>query len=166
MSTPFLGEIHIFAGNFAPSGWLPCDGRLLPIANYTALFSLVGTTYGGDGQTNFALPNLQSRIPFHVGSSMVLGQQAGEENVTLTQQQMAAHTHSLGASSVAATSVTPTNNVPATWGDGQYSSSTPDAALAAAAVSVAGGNEPHNNLPPYVGVTFIIAVTGIYPTQN
>src|ERR1700712_3660320 len=121
MSDPYIGEIRMFGGNFAPNGWLFCDGSLLSIADYDTLFNLIGTTYGGDGQNTFALPNLQSRMPMHAGSGHVLGETGGTETVMLTQQQLPSHSHTQRASSGPAATPSPTSSVPASWSDGQYS---------------------------------------------
>ena len=165
MPDPYLGEIRMFSGSFAPVGWAFCDGSLLPISQNNALFSLLGTTYGGDGQTSFALPNLSSRLPIHVGSGFGLGQKAGVETVTLTAQQIPAHSHqAVGASTLTASD--PANTVPAQWGDGEYSTSAASGALAAAAVAQSGASQPHGNLSPYLAINFIIALNGIFPSQN
>ena len=167
MSTPYIGEIRVFAGNFAPVGWLLCQGQLLPIADYDVLFNLIGTTYGGDGQNTFALPDLASRIPYHQGSGYVLGQSGGVEQVTLTQQQIPAHTHNANASSANADQPGPAGNV---WGAGSLTSYTStqsaNVTMNPAALVPAGGNQPHENMPPFVCVNFIIATEGIYPSPN
>ena len=167
MSDPYIGEIRVFGGNFAPVGWLLCQGQLLPISEFDALFNLIGTTYGGDGQTTFALPDLASRIPYHQGSGYVLGQTGGAEQVTLTQQQIPVHTHTANASSANADQPGPASNV---WGAGTltgYAASQPaNTTMNPAALLPAGGNQPHENMPPYVCVNFIIATEGIYPSPN
>lgn len=167
MSTPYIGEIRIFAGNFAPVGWLLCQGQLLPISQYDVLFNLVGTTYGGDGQETFALPNLASRIPYHQGSGYVLGQMAGVEQVTLTQQQLPVHTHTANANTPNGNQPGPGGNV---WGAGTLSSytatQTPNVTMNPAALTPSGGNQPHDNMPPYLCLNFIIATEGIYPSPN
>lgn len=167
MSTPYIGEVRIFAGNFAPVGWLLCQGQLLPISQYEVLFNLIGTTYGGDGETTFALPNLASRIPHHQGSGEVLGQMGGAEQVTLSQQQMPVHTHTANASAANADQSGPAGNV---WGAGTLSSYTSTQAASvtmnAAALLPAGGSQPHDNMPPFLCLNFIIATEGIYPSQN
>ena len=165
MSDPYIGEIRMFGGNFAPVGWLLCQGQLLPISQYDALFNLIGTTYGGDGQNNFALPNLQSRMPMHVGSGFPLGQVGGVETVTLTTQQLPVHTHAPVAAAVA-TSQTPNNNFWASYANNQYSDQPPAAPMAPNALSPSGGNQPHENMSPYQVINFIIATEGIYPPQN
>lgn len=168
MSEPFLGEIRMFGGNFAPRGWAFCDGQLLPIAQNTALFSLLGTTYGGDGQSTFGLPDLRGRFPMHEGQGpgltpRSLGAVAGAEAVTLIASQMPAHNHTVGASTGEANDVIPTNGYLAAGN--QYSASA-NTSLNPAALGVAGGSQPHDNMPPYLVVNFIIALEGIYPSRN
>lgn len=167
MSTPYIGEIRIFAGNFAPVGWLLCQGQLLPISQYDVLFNLIGTTYGGDGQNTFAVPNLASRIPYHQGSGYVVGQMGGVEQVSLTQQQLPAHTHTANANTPTADQAGPAGNV---WGSGTlscYSSTqTANATMNPAALMPAGGSQPHDNMPPFLCLNFIIATEGIYPTPS
>ncbi len=172
MSDPFVAEIRTFAGNFAPTGWALCNGQLLPISQNTALFSLLGTTYGGDGVTNFALPNLQSRAPMHAGNGpgltpRNLGESGGYETVAITPSQAPAHTHALRANSGSANSADPTGAVLADAGsETLYASGTADTPLSAGAVASAGGDQPHNNLMPYLPVTFIIALQGVYPPRS
>jgi microcystin-dependent protein len=176
MTAPFLGEIRIFAGNFAPRGWALCNGQLLPIAQNTALFALLGTTYGGDGRTNFALPNLQGAAPLHAGqgpglSNYALGQTGGETQVTLLNAQLASHTHPVLGTSTPGTAVDPGNAV---WGVAAVARGTQmyadnpgsGAQMNPLAFSPSGGNQPHNNLPPYLTLTFIIALQGIFPARN
>jgi microcystin-dependent protein len=163
---PFTGEIRMFGGNFAPVGWAFCAGQLLPIADNDALYSLIGTTYGGDGQSTFALPDLRGRAPVHQGSGYVAGQVGGVEAVTLTQQQLPPHTHTPLASVASATGTSPAG---ATWAavpTGAYSTAAPDADLAPGAIAPSGGSQPHENRPPSLGVSFIICLSGIYPSQN
>lgn len=175
MSNPFLAEIRIFTGNFAPKGWALCDGQLMPISQNTALFSLLGTTYGGDGKSNFAIPNLQGCAPMQAGqgpglSLRDLGETAGEQTVTLLQTEMPAHSHGALASS-GSDATTPANNA---WAAGQkgfgnvYAPSNPATNLAMSpfATSVAGGSQPHNNMPPFLGLTFIIALQGVFPARS
>ena len=169
MSQPFVGEIRIFAGNFAPVGWAFCDGSLLAISENEVLFQLIGTTYGGDGQSTFALPDLRSRAPIHhAGSNYVMGQLAGVESVTLTTNQIPAHSHvpqaAIGASGNPANS--PANNVWSGWTGGQFTTQAPGVSLSAAAVGSAGGSQPHDNMPPFLVINFIISLYGIFPTQN
>jgi len=162
---PYLGEIRMFAGMFPPVGWAFCEGQALQIAQYDALYTLIGTTYGGDGQTTFCLPNLASRIPFGSANDLPVGQSGGEESVTLTTQQLPQHRHGVQATGQQATSTTAAGNVWAAWGDGQYATGTPTTSMAAAALSVAGGSQPHENRPPILALSFIIAVdSGIYPS--
>lgn len=177
MSEPFIGEIRMFAGNFAPRGWALCNGQLLAISQNTALFSLLGITYGGDGRTTFALPNLQGRAPLHPGNGPGLsprqpGETGGEETVTLDSSRMPAHTHGVRCSSTTGDQATPVGNVCAV-GAGQrgqvFYADAPGAsppALNDGAVGNAGGGAPHNNLPPYLAVNFIIALQGVYPSRS
>jgi microcystin-dependent protein len=165
MSNPYIGEIRMFGGNFAPVGWLFCQGQLLPISQYDVLFTLIGTTYGGDGQENFALPDLQSRMPVHQGSGFVLGQTGGVESVTLNRNQLPVHTHQpVGAAVAQGTS--PSNSYWASYPNLNYSVAAPAAAMAPNALSNAGGNQPHENMSPYQVVNFIIATEGLYPPPN
>lgn len=167
MSSPYIGEIRMFAGNFAPVGWLLCQGQLLPIDQYDVLFNLIGTTYGGDGQVTFALPNLASRVPYHQGSGYVLGQTGGVENVTLTVGQLPAHSHPLNADENSGTQLSPANNVLAqTQNPLLYRSITPGLAMNGSSVLSAGGNQPHENMLPFLVIDFIIATEGIYPSQS
>jgi microcystin-dependent protein len=166
MSDPYIGEIRMFGGNFAPVGWLLCQGQLLDISDYDALYNLIGTTYGGDGQQNFALPNLQSRMPMHVGSNFPLGQVGGVESVTLTTNQLPTHTHAPVANT-AATGSSPNGQFWASFANTMYSNQTPPPdPMAANALTPAGGSQPHDNMSPYQVVNFIIAVYGIYPPPN
>ena len=167
MAQPFVGEIRMFAGNFAPEGWKFCEGQILPIPDYETLFNLIGTTYGGDGQSTFRLPDLRGRIPLHSGNGFVLGEIAGVESVTLTVSQIPAHTHAALGANAAATTVDPTNNVPATTSTNVmgYGSDLP-ASISPSAVTSVGGSQPHDNFQPYLCVDFIISLFGIFPTQN
>ncbi len=165
MSDPYIGEIRMFGGNFAPVGWLLCQGQTLPISQFDALFNLIGTTYGGDGQQSFQLPNLQSRMPMHVGSGFPLGQTGGAETVTLNRDQLPVHTHAPVAAAVA-TSPSPNNNFWASYANMEYSSQPPAAPMAGGALSYSGGSQPHQNMSPYQVINFIIATDGIYPPQN
>ena len=167
MATPFIGEIRMFAGNFAPAGWALCDGQLLAIAENDALFALIGTTYGGDGQTTFALPDLRGRIPIHFGSGHIQGESAGADTVALTSGQMPLHSHSLQATSVEADRRGPKGALFAVTEEPLYAappSSPPN--LDSSAVGVAGGNQAHANVQPYLCVNFIISLFGIFPSQN
>jgi microcystin-dependent protein len=166
---PYIGEIRIFAGNFAPAGWAFCDGQLLPISENDALFTLIGTTYGGDGQETFALPDLQSRIPVHRGSSFPIGAAAGVEEISLTIQQTPLHSHSFQGSSNNVTSTNPSNQVPATiptFGVRAYGTDAPKTTLHPSAVTPVGGSQPHTNFQPYLCVNFIISLFGVFPTQT
>ena len=167
MSNPYVGEIRMFGGNFAPAGWAFCQGQLIAISENDTLFNLIGTTYGGDGQSTFGLPNLQGRAPVHVGSGFVLGQMAGSETVTVTTQQLPIHTHPMAASKDAANQITGANGVLASPVSlATYFNASPDTPLNAAAVAMSGGNQPHENMQPYLVINFIISLFGIYPTQN
>jgi len=171
MANPFIGEIRMFAGNFAPQGWAFCNGQTLSIAENDALFNLIGTTYGGDGVQTFVLPNLQSRVPAHMGTSAsgtyVQGQMAGEENVTLNLNQIPAHTHVAAADSNPGTLASPAGHVWAGSNDNPFApAASADQQLAAGALSLAGGGQPHDNVVPFLAVNFIIALEGIFPSQN
>lgn len=166
MSMPFVGEIRVFAGNFAPQGWMFCDGQLLSIAQNTVLFTLIGTTYGGDGQTTFALPDLRGRIPVHQGAGLVIGGKDGAEQVTLTSAQLPAHGHALQATAADGTSADPTNNVWAESDARTFSTAAPDGSMSATSLGSAGGGQPHANMMPFVGLNFIISLFGIFPSQN
>ncbi|HZO92302.1 MAG TPA: tail fiber protein [Candidatus Baltobacteraceae bacterium] len=170
MSTPFLSEIKLVAFNFAPKGWAMCNGQLLPINQNQALFSLLGTTYGGDGRTTFALPDLRGAVAMHQGAGYILGQYTGEENHTLTLGETPTHTHYVKASSNAGTISKPENAFPANAAPAQiYSggaSPQQSTTMSAAMVASYGGNQPHPNQQPYLVMTYIIALTGIYPSRN
>ena len=176
MSEPFLGEIRAVGFSFAPRGWAFCDGSLLPIAQYTALFSILGTTYGGDGRTNFALPNLMGKAALGPGhgpglSSYQLGQHGGVTDVTLAENQLASHQHVPGCASTTATAGTPGGNVWATGAGQRGQSFYADAAgsapaMAAEALRNTGGGGAHNNMPPYLGLNFVIALEGLYPSRS
>jgi len=166
MSSPFIGEIRMFAGNFAPVGWAFCNGALMPIDQNDALFNLIGTTYGGDGQSTFALPDLQSRIPIHVGPGFALGQQAGVESVTLITSQMPAHNHVPQANSSAGTQSDPAGGVWAQSTLGQFSSAAPTLPMAPVALGSSGGSQPHDNMMPFLVVNFILSLFGIFPSQT
>jgi microcystin-dependent protein len=168
MSEPFLGEIRMFGGNFAPRGWSLCNGQLLPIAQYTALFSLLGTTYGGDGKVTFGLPQLQGNAPMHWGDGPGLtprqiGEMSGEPNVTVLITEMPSHNHGFTGSASSPDQTSPRSNVLA---DAAIYANPPNAALAPQTVGIAGGSQPHNNMMPYLGLTFIIALEGIYPARG
>jgi microcystin-dependent protein len=171
MSSPFVGEIRIFGGNFPPAGWAFCDGSLVAISENDALFQLIGTTYGGDGQTTFALPDLRGRVPMHQGggpglSNRIIGEAGGVETVTLTTNQIPAHSHAPLAVSGSGNQATPQNGVWAGAANSLYSLNAPSLALNATLGSVVGGSQPHDNLMPFLAVSFIISLFGIFPTQN
>jgi microcystin-dependent protein len=166
MSDPYVGEIRLFAGNFAPNGWLFCQGQLLAISDYDTLFVLVGTTYGGDGQETFAIPNLASRVPVHQGPGYGLAQVSGTESVTLTPNQLPAHTHPLLASTANADATTPSGNVWAQWNDSPYATGTPTTSMSGAALAATGGGQPHDNMAPFLALNFIISLFGIFPSQS
>ncbi|MBC8162710.1 MAG: phage tail protein [Roseiflexaceae bacterium] len=172
MGTHYVGEILIFAGNFAPAGWMLCEGQLLPISENETLFQLIGTTYGGDGQSTFALPDLRGRLPLHMGTgpnsvTYIIGEAAGVESVTLTTQQLPSHTHGVVATTALATSALPVGRVLAEGsGPTLYYADVPTVALAATAVGSVGGSQPHTNLQPYLCLNFIISLFGIYPSPT
>lgn len=166
MSTPYLSEIKIFSFGFAPKGWALCNGQLLPLNQNQALFSLLGTTYGGDGRVNFALPNLQSRIPMHMGNGFALGGSGGEENHTLLTTELPAHSHPANCNSNPGTQASPSGTF---WaqdnnGNAPYSNSGV-ATMSPAAIGNAGGNQPHNNVAPSLTLNFCIALQGIFPSR-
>jgi len=168
VANSYIGEIRMFGGNFAPAGWMFCNGQLLPIAEYDALFNLIGTTYGGDGQSTFALPNLQGRVPLHQGQGFTLGQPGGSEQVTLTAQQAALHSHTFQATAAPGAQRNPSGNTVATIVAGSaYSQQPATAPLAPQSISpVPGGSAPHDNLQPCLCLSFIISLYGIYPTPT
>ncbi len=165
MSTPFLAEIRIFSFNFAPKGWALCNGQLLPINQNQALFSLLGTTYGGDGRVNFALPDLQGRAPVHF-ATVTLGEKSGEENHTLIITEMAAHTHVPAGNSNAQNTGLPTNNSWAMNASNPFSNAGGDVTMGASAIGVTGGSQPHPNMQPFLTLNFCIALQGIFPSPN
>ena len=166
MGQPYTGEIRLFAGNFAPAGWMLCDGQLLPIAENDTLFNLIGTTYGGDGQSTFALPDLRGRVPIHQGGGFIQGQSSGVEQVTLTVNQIPAHAHPFLASADPASSPNPAANVLAeTVSTTPYFAGPPAVTLAPQSIVPAGGSQPHSNLQPYLCINYIICLFGIYPSQ-
>lgn len=166
MSEPFLSEIKLVSFNFPPKGWALCNGQFLPINQNQALFALLGTTYGGNGQTTFALPNLRGRVPIHMGNGHTLGEAAGSTSVTVNIQQLPTHTHFVQATNNAATSDDPTNNVLGQAGANVYAAFQSAAAMGAQMVTNVGGSQPHNNMMPYLTLNFIIALQGIFPSQN
>jgi microcystin-dependent protein len=167
VAQPYVGEIRIFAGNFAPAGWMFCEGQLLPISENETLFQLIGTTYGGDGQSTFALPDLRGRIPLHQGNSKILAETAGVESVTLTTQQIPLHTHPMVGANTAGNQVSPIGNVPANSTSVKpYISEDQDNNFSNAAIAPDGGNQPHDNFMPYLCVDFIISLFGIFPSPT
>jgi len=172
MSEPFVGEIRMFAGNFAPRGWAFCDGQLLAVSQNDALFSLLGTIYGGDGRTTFGLPDLRGRIPLHQGtgpglSQRRLGSKGGSENVTLTTNQLASHTHDFNANKADATGAAPQGKVTAKIVGGRlYRTDSQNTDLASTVVSNTGGSNSHTNLMPTLCINYIIALVGIYPSRQ
>jgi len=166
MSEPFLGEIRILSFNFPPRGWAHCNGQLLPINQNQALFALLGTQYGGNGQTTFALPDLRGRVPVHIGAGFAQGQTSGQVVTTLTIAQMPAHSHGFNALQADATQRAATGRLPAYAAEEAYSREGGPTPLHAEAVSVAGGGQAHSNMQPYLVVNFAIALQGIFPSRN
>ena len=171
MSEPFVGEIRLFAGNFPPNGWQFCDGQLISIAQNVVLFDLIGTTYGGDGQTTYALPDMRGRVPVHQGnngqSNYVAGQAGGVENVTLTPAQMPQHTHAMSASTSAASAAHgPSEVLGSSATMSLYGSGTPNMAMDPNAITQVGGGQPHANVPPFVALSYIISMFGIFPSPD
>lgn len=167
MAQPYVGEIRMFAGNFAPAGWMFCEGQLLPISENETLFQLIGTTYGGDGQSTFALPDLRGRIPIHQGNGFILAETGGAEEITLTVQQIPAHSHPLLGAAGNGTQASPQGAVLATSTViAPYAAETPGAGMAATAIGPVGGSQPHTNFQPYLCVDFIISLFGIFPSPT
>ncbi|MFN0109486.1 MAG: phage tail protein [Blastocatellia bacterium] len=169
MAQPYVGEIRMFAGNFAPAGWMFCEGQLLPISENETLFQLIGTTYGGDGQSTFALPDLRGRIPVHQGNAFILAETGGAEEITLTVSQIPAHTHTMLATVNVASGTAPTSQVLAASTEvtvTPYGSDAPQTNLSPQAVSSVGGSQPHTNFQPYLCVDFIISLFGIFPSPS
>jgi len=167
MAQPYIGEIRMFAGNFAPAGWMFCEGQLLPISEYETLFVLIGTTYGGDGQSTFALPDLRGRLPIHQGNGFILAETGGAETVTLTVNQITSHSHPLLASSGIGSLPNGQGNVLGkTTNIDLYSGDVTDTPLNANAASATGGSQPHTNFQPYLCVDFIISLFGLFPSQT
>jgi microcystin-dependent protein len=172
MSNPFLSEIRIMSFGFAPRNWAQCNGQFLPINQNQALFSLLGTVYGGNGQTTFALPDLRSRVPNHFGAGFVLGQNGGQEVHTLTQSEMPQHVHILTGNNAVvggvanATVVAPVTNFWANDGKSIFSSTAPNSAMSPKTVANVGGSQPHQNMSPFLTLNFCIALVGIFPSQN
>jgi microcystin-dependent protein len=168
MAQPYVGEIRMFGGNFAPAGWMFCEGQLLPISENETLFQLIGTTYGGDGQSTFALPDLRGRIPIHQGNGFILAETGGAEEVTLTVNQMPAHSHPFLASNDTATAIGPGGNLLGSTNVGKkvYASAASPVIAMAQAIGGTGGSQPHTNFQPYLCVDFIISLFGIFPSQT
>lgn len=169
MAQPYVGEIRMFAGNFAPAGWMFCEGQLLSISENETLFQLIGTTYGGDGQSTFALPDLRGRIPIHQGNGFILAEAGGAEEVTLTTSQIPVHSHPLLATNNTATSQTASGQVMAASTGATispYGSDAPLTNLAPTTIGAVGGSQPHTNFQPYLCVSFIISLFGIFPQPN
>lgn len=170
MAQPYVGEIRMFAGNFAPAGWEFCSGQLLPIAENETLFNLIGTTYGGDGQSTFALPDLRGRLPLHFGGSFTLAETGGVETVTLTVSQIPTHNHVLLATANPATGAAPSASVAPAVAQAAtitpYGADAPTTTLSPQTLNSVGGSQPHNNFQPYLCINFIISLFGIFPSQN
>ena len=167
MAQPYVGEIRMFAGNFAPAGWMFCEGQLLPISENETLFQLIGTTYGGDGESTFALPDMRGRLPMHQGNGFILAETGGAEEVTLTINQIPAHTHAMLGSNDVANSPNPSQNVLARSGQVQaFINGSPSVAMSPQFVGPVGGSQPHTNLQPYLCVDFIISLFGIFPSPT
>ena len=167
MAQPYVGEIRMFAGNFAPAGWMFCEGQLLPISENETLFQLIGTTYGGDGESTFALPDLRGRVPIHQGNGFILAETGGAEEVTLTVNQIPAHGHALLASARRGDQLNPAGALPAASPSvAPYVNAATTAAFAASAIGPVGGSQPHSNLQPYLCVDFIISLFGIFPSPT
>lgn len=162
----YVGEIRMFAGNFAPNGWQFCDGQTYPIAENETLFQLLGTRYGGDGQSTFAVPNLSARVPMHMATVQTMGEVGGVESVTLTSNQMPIHNHALVASEGAADSVTVSGNLPAEASKRFYMSPGTPVTMSASAIAPTGGSQPHENMQPFCVVNFIIAFFGVFPPPS
>jgi microcystin-dependent protein len=170
MAQPYVGEIRMFAGNFAPAGWMFCEGQLLPISENETLFQLIGTTYGGDGQSTFALPDLRGRVPIHQGNGFILAETGGAEEITLTIQQIAAHSHPFLGTTNAATAAAPGASVTlgraATVAISPYGLDNPSTNLSPQMIGAVGGSQPHTNFQPYLCVDFIISLFGIFPSPS
>lgn len=167
MAQPYVGEIRMFAGNFAPAGWMFCEGQLLPISENETLFQLIGTTYGGDGQSTFALPDLRGRLPIHQGNGFILAETGGAEEITLTTNQIPAHSHPLLGSTVNGAQASPANALLASSTVvTPYAQETASAQMAATAISAVGGSQPHTNFQPYLCINYIISLFGIFPSPT
>jgi len=166
MAQPYVGEIRMFAGNFAPAGWMFCEGQLMPISENETLFQLIGTTYGGDGESTFALPDLRGRIPIHQGNGFILAETGGAEEITLTVNQIPAHSHPLLASTTVVSQETPGGNVTGQTEVALYGEESPFPNMAPQSVGTVGGSQPHTNFQPYLCVDFIISLFGIFPSPT
>lgn len=169
MAQPYVGEIRMFAGNFAPAGWMFCEGQLLPISENETLFQLIGTTYGGDGESTFSLPDLRGRVPIHQGNGFILAETGGSEEITLTVNQIAAHSHPLLGTGNLASATSPTGDVFAITQASTitpYGDDNPTGPLHPSALSPVGGSQPHTNLQPYLCVNYIISLFGIFPSPT
>jgi microcystin-dependent protein len=169
MSQPYVGEIRMFAGNFAPAGWMFCEGQLLPISEYETLFNLIGTTYGGDGQSTFALPDLRGRLPVHFGNGFTLAETGGVETVTLNVPQIPSHSHPFLATADLSAASTPSNTLLAAisvTGSEIYAPAAGTVAMAPNTISSTGGSQPHDNFQPYLCVDFIISLFGVFPSPT
>ena len=167
MAQPYVGEFRMFAGNFAPAGWMFCEGQLLPISENETLFQLIGTTYGGDGQSTFALPDLRGRIPIHQGNGFILAETGGAESVALTVSQIPAHSHPFLASTATGSDANPGNKLLASSPNVSiYRPQTPNLPMSASSIGSSGGSQPHNNMMPYLCINFIISLFGIFPSPT
>lgn len=168
MAQPYVGEIRMFAGNFAPAGWMFCDGQLLPISENETLFQLIGTTYGGDGQNTFGLPDMRGRLPVHFGNGLVMAETGGAEEITLTVNQIPAHSHALMAAKAIGTQASPAGGLLAATATGQeiYVNDPADVGLKSGLVGNTGGSQPHTNFQPYLCINFIISLFGIFPSPT
>jgi microcystin-dependent protein len=167
MAQPYVGEIRMFAGNFAPAGWMFCEGQLLPISENEILFQLIGTTYGGDGQSTFALPDLRGRLPMHQGNGFILAETGGAEQITLTVSQIPAHTHAFLAAATTGDQVSPAGLLSASsFNVTPYINDVPSGNMSPAAIGSVGGSQPHTNFQPYLCIDFIISLFGIFPSPT
>jgi microcystin-dependent protein len=167
VAQPYVGEIRMFAGNFAPAGWMFCEGQLLPISENETLFQLIGTTYGGDGESTFALPDLRGRIPLHQGNGFILAETGGAEEITLTVTQIPVHNHAFLAAAAPGDAISPGGNVPAnSFNVTPYINQSPDGNMNPSAIAPIGGSQPHTNFQPYLCIDFIISLFGLFPSPT
>ncbi len=167
MAQPYVGEIRMFAGNFAPAGWMFCEGQLLPISENETLFQLIGTTYGGDGESTFAVPDLRGRLPIHQGNGFILAETGGAEEITLTVNQIPVHSHALLGAAVSGNQTSAVNGLPAnSLNVTPYRNTSTDSNMHPAAIAPAGGSQPHTNFQPYLCISFIISLFGIFPSPT